>query len=77
MRPQDIEKIAEGIVSSLSRSQCKETVAGCGGFSDPQQYNCPDYSCSSDYECGGAAGFGCTPSFDCNQGFFCACIYSY
>jgi hypothetical protein len=74
MRPQEIEKIARGVVSSFSPSA---VTTGCGSFSPPA-FTCEQaYSCEDNYECGGAAEFGCPQEFDCNSGFVCACTYTY
>ena len=76
MRPQDIERIAQGVVASLSQAQGGAVPTGCGNFSYPE-YTCPQsYSCDENYQCGGLAQFVCPEQFDCNNGFLCACIFT-
>jgi|GEM_PF-1134468 len=73
MRPQDIEKIARGVVGSFSQA-CDPTVkAGCGAFSNPNAYDCDLFSCADDYECGQAGVFTCSEDFSCTLSFFCGC----
>ena len=75
MRPQDIEKIAQNVVGSFS--QADSVRAGCGAFSNPEAYTCPDFGCQSNYECGEAGNFTCSGSnFTCLEGFFCASNYT-
>ena len=73
MHPQEIEKIAQGVVGAFSPG-CDPTVkAGCGAFSNPNAYDCALFSCGDDYECGQAAVFTCSEDFTCAQSFFCGC----
>ena len=71
----EIEKIAASVSRAFTPSAVK-IPTGCGGFSDPQGYNCRDFSCAGDYQCGGVAGFGCSRTFSCDSGFFCSCVYT-
>ena len=73
MRPQDIEKIARGVVGSFSQDRGSTVKAGCGSFSNPQAYDCALFSCADDYECGQAGLFTCSEDFSCALSFFCGC----
>ena len=75
MNPIEIERIAVSVSRAFAASAVK-IPTGCGGFSDPQVYNCPSFSCDSDYQCGGAALFASNQTFSCDSGFFCACVYT-
>ena len=75
MNPSEIEKIAARVCAAFAPGNVR-TPAGCAGFSDPQVYECPGFSCSGDYQCGGVAGFTCTEPFSCESGFFCSCVFS-
>jgi len=80
MRPQDIEKIAQGVVGVFRRTGEGSIKAGCGAFSNPQAYKCndfDDFDCSANYECGEMGNFTCAANeFICAEGFFCAANYT-
>ncbi len=77
MRPQDIEKIAQGVVGAFSRAGEGSIKGGCGAFSNPEAYTCIDFGCSANYECGEAGNFTCVAAnFSCTEGFFCASDYT-
>ena len=76
MNPIEIERIAASVSRAFVPSAIK-IPTGCGGFSDPQMYDCPSFSCDAgDYQCGGVAVFSCSQTFSCASGFFCACVYT-
>jgi len=77
MRPQDIEKIAQGVVGVFSRAGEGSIKAGCGAFSNPQAYECNDFGCGANYDCGEMGNFTCAANeFICAEGFFCAANYT-
>jgi hypothetical protein len=77
MRPQDIEKIEQGVVGAFSQAGEGSIKAGCGAFSNPQAYECADFSCIANYECGEMGNFSCAAAeFSCTEGFFCASNYT-
>ncbi len=76
MRPQDIEKIAQGVAGAFSSAGAAPR-AGCGAFSNPVEYDCQQsFGCSSNYECGDMGNFSCLTEFTCPEAFFCATYYS-
>ena len=77
MKPQDIDKIANLVVGSLSGVP-GAGLLGCGAISSGQTYdplcNNPDiFVCTptASYECGGAARFSCCAGFECTSDFYC------
>ena len=81
MRPQDIEKIANSVVSAFSKPSAAS--AGCGSMSNEDAFSCsPSFNCqpSGAYECGGAAAFVCSNIFagdpECDTAFSCTCEFS-
>ncbi|MEA1926590.1 MAG: hypothetical protein U9N73_00160 [Candidatus Auribacterota bacterium] len=77
MRPQDIEKIARGVVGAFNQAGEGSIKAGCGAFSNPEAYNCDAFGCTANYECGEAGNFTCSSNeFSCPEGFFCASDYT-
>jgi len=78
MRPQDIEKIAQGVAGSFTQAGEASIKAGCGAFSNPQAFECTDYGCTTgNYECGEMGNFTCSANeFSCPDGFFCAANYT-
>ena len=74
MNLQDIDKIANLVVGSLSGSP-GAGLLGCGAVSSTQSYDplCerPDiFNCAEGYECGGLADFTCCDAFECLD-FYC------
>jgi hypothetical protein len=79
MKPQDIDKIANVVASSLAGSRVPGLL-GCGAISNAQDYElneCTDpsqpfFTCdNAGYECGGAGQFLCCEGFDCLSAFYC------
>ena len=77
MRPQDIDKIANLVVGSLSGAP-GAGLLGCGAVSSGQAYDplCNDPSifvCTpvESFECGGEARFSCCAGFECTTDFYC------
>ena len=76
MRPQDVDKIAVAVVSSLAGVR-DAGLLGCGAISNPVEYDwpaCPspsDFGCGSSYQCGGQGLFTCCEGFACMGGFIC------
>ena len=80
MRPQDIDKIANIVVGSLSGSAAGAGLLGCGSVSSTQDYElneCEDpadpfFACNdSGFQCGGLGLFTCCVGFDCLTRFVC------
>jgi hypothetical protein len=80
MKPQDIDKIANIVVGSLSGSAAGAGLLGCGAISSAQDYELNECTDPSDpffecgvpsFECGGNGIFTCCVGFDCTIGFTC------
>ena len=77
MRPQEIEKIAQGVAGAFAQAGQSSVKAGCGAFGNPEACECVNFGCSANYECGEMGNFTCMEgSFFCQEGFFCASNYT-
>jgi hypothetical protein len=62
MRPTDVDKIAEAVVSTLAGSE--PGLLGCGSLSNPVEFDVDFLGCGT-FECGGIALFACRARFGC------------
>jgi hypothetical protein len=64
MRPTDVDRIADAVISSLAGTGAG--LLGCGSISSPIAFDVDFLDCGH-FECGGAAPFSCTDRFGCGQ----------
>ena len=76
MKPQDIDKIANLVVGSLSGAP-GAGLLGCGSVTSAVDYDAAQcvgeqlFACTDGYECGGMADFTCCQGFECLAEFDC------